>query len=201
MPYEGQHDPKELRVAQATPQKETVEMSTAQITAINQKPERKKLSKPAGSLLSSNIGIKTTLNPPKTKTSAQQAGLLEERNEAYSFEQLQQAWKEYAIRIKREAKDSLYATIIGCDLNLNSEHQITLKLQNSVQAAEIDKEKNELLRYLRIQLKNTNVQLKYDLEETTTKVVMDSKGTFDKLAEENSSLNKFRKLFNLDIEY
>ena len=78
---------------------------------------------------------------------------------------------------------------------------ITLEIQNSIQETELDEYKGEIVRFLRLKLNNTNINLEYNISEKKSVQLMDSKATFDKLAEQNSSLNKFRKLFNLDIEF
>lgn len=84
---------------------------------------------------------------------------------------------------------------------MSSDYQIHLEIINSVQAAELEREKGELLDFLRKELRNYSIGLNFSIVETEKVQIMDNKGVFDKLAEENSSLNKFRKLFNLDIEF
>ncbi|MDA7804149.1 hypothetical protein N8987_06200, partial [Crocinitomix sp.] len=78
---------------------------------------------------------------------------------------------------------------------------IHLEIINTVQATELEREKGELLDFLRKELKNYGIGLKFTLIESEKVQILDNKGIFEKLAEENSSLNKFRKLFNLDIEF
>lgn len=122
-------------------------------------------------------------------------------NENYKIEDLEYAWKEYALGVKREKKDSLFSTLTTSEFKVSSDHIITLKLKNSIQSTEIEEEKINLVRFLRSKLQNSNIQLNYEMEESQAIKVMDSKSTFDKLAEENQALHKFRKLFNLDIEF
>ena len=83
---------------------------------------------------------------------------------------------------------------------MSSDYQVLLEV-HGVQATELEREKVELLAFLRSKLRNYSIGLKYTVIEQEKVQIVDSKGTFDKLAEENSSLNKFRKLFNLDIEF
>ena len=86
-------------------------------------------------------------------------------------------------------------------MTISSDHVITLKIMNSVQSNELDQEKSKLVHHLRKNLNNTQINLKYEMIEQEQVSILDSKATFDKMAEENPSLEKFRKLFNLDIEY
>lgn len=208
MPYEGQHDPKVLKTV--TPKTEelvveeevTVKQEVAEMTTVvsSYNAERKTISEPTGKLYTNNVGIKSTLNP-RIKKVTDVEEVSSDLNENYSQEQFDHAWKEYALSVKRDKKDSLFATLTTSEYGVSSDHKVTLKLKNTIQSAEIEEEKIKLVRFLRSRLRNSNVQLNYILEESQSIKVMDSKSTFDKLAEENSSLHKFRKLFNLDIEF
>jgi hypothetical protein len=169
--------------------------------AVLQAVERKQFTQPTGKFNSGNIGIKSTLNPVKKKVGAGQEENLKQENEAYTPDQFNRAWKEFALGVKREKKDSLFTTLMSCEKTIDSNHLITILIHNSIQQTELDDCKGDLVRLLRVNLKNTNINLTYKLTEKKSVKVMDSKATFDKLAEENSSLNKFRKLFNLDIEF
>jgi hypothetical protein len=202
LPYEGQHDPKVLtKTAVETPVvKETIPAKTDSSIKTAHSAERKKVSAPSGKLNSTIIGIKSTLNP-REKKKLESEEVSAEMNESYTIEQLQHFWKEYALGVKREKKDSLFATLIKSEFTVNSNHLIKIKIQNSVQSQEIDLEKGNLVRFLRNKLQNSNINLEYEMDASETAQILDSKSKFDKLAEENSSLNKFRKLFNLDIEF
>jgi hypothetical protein len=175
--------------------------TTAQTSPNPKAVVRKTVSQPVGKLSSSNLGIKSLLDPKKEKSAEEELEQLETLNEKYSYEDLEYAWKDYALGIKRQKKDSLFATLMKSEMTLDSQHQIKLVIQNSIQAVELDKEKAELIQFLRKKLKNTAINLIYEITEKKDVKVLTSKSTFDKLAKENESLHKFRKLFNLDIDY
>lgn len=205
MPYPGQNEPKELKPA-VKEAKVAVQSHTsyskpaASVTAAP--AERKKTVQLSGAKLSSkNLGIESILNPKQKKSNNQKSSILQEKNEKYSPDEFDHAWKEFALGVKREKKDSLFTTLMSCEKNVDSQHMINMLIQNTIQETELDLIKGDLVRFLREKLQNTNIDLSYTITETKSVAVMDSKGTFDKLAEENSSLNKFRKLFNLDIEF
>ena len=206
LPYDGQHEPKVLvQVASPTETvKETVEIeenSQAVVSALSsQQAERKKISEPTGKLNTTIIGIKSTLNP-RAKKEGEVEEIDPNLNENYSNAQLEHAWKEFALGLKREKKDSLFATLTKSEFRVGSDHIITLKLKNTIQSSEIEEIKINLVRFLRSRLKNSNIQLAYEMEESQAIKILDSKSTFDKLAEENNTLHKFRKMFNLDIEF
>jgi hypothetical protein len=168
---------------------------------IGQVAERKTISQPVGKFTSNSIGINSTLNPTIRKSKVKGEEELQERNEEYTIEEFNYAWKEFALKIKRDKKDSLYATLVSAERKIGSDHIVILTIQNSIQKTELDEYKGDIVRALRLKLGNTNINLLYNITEKKSALVMDSKARFDKLAEENSSLNKFRKLFNLDIEF
>ena len=66
----------------------------------------------------------------------------------------------------------------------------------------MDSEKREFINFLRRKLKNSNINVTYKVAEVTAvREFSDNKSKFAKLKEENPSLEKFRKLFSLDIEF
>jgi hypothetical protein len=179
-----------------------LETNTKTVTADNilEKEERKTTEQLTGQLLSNNIGIKSTLNPPK-KEASEELEALPDQNEEYTEEDLKKYWNEYVYQLKVAKRDSLHSTLVNSDMKVDSNHLITLKIKNNVQSNELDAEKTKLIQFLRKNLKNTNISLQYEMEELEQVSILDSKATFEKLAEENTSLQKFRKLFNLDIDY
>jgi len=163
------------------------------------------MSKPSGSFQSSNVGIKSILAPPKPKTiHASDQALVDSENETsemFTVEQMEYAWKEYALKVKREKKNSLFSTLNGSNPRVASDYSITIDLKNDIEAGDIDREKPELLGFLRHKLNNKKISLKYQIMESQKTGFVDNKSVFENLCKENDSLNKFRKMFNLDIEF
>ena len=161
---------------------------------------RKRVSKPVGKLSSTiNIGIQDVLNPKKENGEKSEETLVVEES-PFTFEDLERAWKEYALDVKREGRDRLHSTLTTSRLTMTSDYKISLEI-GSPQQPDIDNEKENLLAFLRRKLRNGRITFGYTIVEVKEVNVMDSKATFDKLAEENEALIKFRKLFHLDIEY
>ncbi len=198
LPFEGQND----TLTKSSPQKKEINTGIKNTNSSNGRlAERKTISRPTGKLMTTNIGIKETLNPTQKKTNSGQESVLSSEADDFTFEQLEHVWKEYSLGVKRERKDKLYSTLVSSKLSMNSDYQISLEIVNTVQANDLDREKGAILNFIRKKLNNYSIGLNYKLVEQTKKQVLDNKGLFDKMAEENSSLNKFRKLFNLDIEF
>ena len=152
--------------------------------------------------MTGNIGIKSTLNPKKEGNDASEKENFTPTNkEPFDFSQLERLWKEYALGLKRERRDNLHSTLMNSELSMNSDYKITLILDNNIQILELEREKSNLIGFLRAKLKNDFLSFEYKVTESVKTTIHDSKSNFEKLAEENKSLHKFRKLFNLDVEY
>ncbi len=198
LPFEGQD---ERKSASAVAKPVNAKPITAQSSGgSNTAPVRKIAVAPTGQLSTTNIGIKDTLNPIQKKSNGESDDYIPDLAEPFTFEALEHVWKAYCLEVKRNKKDSLYSTLQS-KMTMSSDYQIQLELLNSVQAAEIEKEKVELLGFVRKQLRNYTIGLTYTIVDAPKTLTLDSRGAYEKLAEENSSLNKFRKLFNLDIEF
>lgn len=121
--------------------------------------------------------------------------------ENFTNEQFLRVWKEFTLKVKREKKDSLFSTLVNGSPKFDSELNINITVSSSVAAKEVDTIKPELLKFIRAKLNNYQINLKYQITKSAKTEFQDSKTKFKKLSEENPSLEKLRKLFNLDIEY
>lgn len=200
LPFEGQNEPVAVAVQKKQQPKAPVKPATTNTGAFNA-PPRPQISQPTGKLSTNNIGINATLNPVDRKIAGSIEPVNIELREDFTLEQLEHVWKEYSLIVKRNRKDSLYATLVKSKMMVSSDYQIHLELLNILQEKEIEAEKTEMLSFLRSKLRNAAIGLKCTIVESEKVEILDSKGIFDKMAEENASLNKFRKLFNLDIEF
>jgi hypothetical protein len=194
LPFEGQG------ISQPTPEKKSVNTHQLKKSNTTLVLERKQVSRPSGALNTVNVGIKNTLNPVQQKKAQNEFDAISQLKEDFTFEELEQVWKKYCLQLKRDRKDSLHSTLTSSPMTMSSDYVINLDLSNTVQENELEREKAPLLQFLRTELKNATIQLSTKLIETERVQILDSKATFDKLAAENPSLDKFRKLFNLDVE-
>lgn len=207
MPYEGQFEPKVLRSTNSEPKQELVEVAeTIKSQPAPQSQAEKLIAKPVkssvrplGKLKTGTESIDSILNPVLKKDAELER--LPEMSESFTYDELKAVWHDYAYKMKRQKRDSFASTLLNSKLTMGSDYQIVLEINNMIQSTELEEEKVHLVRHLRSKLKNTKLGFSYVVSEVEKKTVMDSKSTFDKLAEENPALNKFRKLFNLDIEF
>lgn len=179
----------------------SVKLSEQPVAKVNAPIERKKFTQPGLKLVTKSIGIKSILEPPKNTQMENQEALLPDLKEPFTHEQLLHVWNCFAVNLKKEKKDSLFATLTGSVPHLNSNYQITFDIANSAQGMDLEREKVNLLAHLRSNLKNYQIQFTYRISEKKQSFSADTKATFDKLADENPSLHKFRKLFNLDVDF
>ncbi len=184
------------------PQKQTQESeTTTKQSNRSLNIERKKVSKPTGQLQSTNIGIKSILNP-KTVVNTEQESI-DLKNAPYekvSGDAFDHAWKEYSLKAKREKNNSLFSTLSDANPQLGSDLIINITIKNSIALKEYDNQKPELVKFLRAKLRNHSIDIKHTVLENAKMEYNDSKSKFIKLLNENQSLEKFRKLFNLDID-
>lgn len=199
MPFEGQ---------QTAPNKKEQTNKQAINTGVSKRGangtvgQRKTFNQPTGKLSTNNVGIKETLNPTIRKSATQATEAVKDQAEPFTYEQLQRVWKAYSLNAKRERKENLYSALVyaGEKMKVSSAYQITTVLKSNAQANKMEQEKTAFLGYIRSQLKNYSITLSYTIEVQKKTKIVDSKGIFEQLAEENTSLNKFRKLFNLNID-
>lgn len=197
MPFEGQN----VEKPQTKAVDKTIKSSPAP-SNLNQPVQRQQQTKPSGNVEINTLGINAILNPPKVESEKElQAKKDNLPIENFTNEQFLRAWKAFSLKVKREKKDSLFSTMVNGKPQLDSELNINLTLSSKMAAKEIEAVKPELLKFLRAKLNNYQINLKYKINKVAKTEFQDSKAKFKKLSEENPSLEKLRKLFNLDIEY
>lgn len=121
--------------------------------------------------------------------------------ENFTNEQFLRVWKEFTLKVKRDKKDSLFSTLVNGEPKFDSNLNIKITVSSSVAAKEVDAIKPEMLKFIRTKLNNFDINLTYDIIKSAKTEFQDSKTKFKKMSSENPSLEKLRKLFNLDIEY
>jgi len=163
--------------------------------------ERKKFTAPSGTLITSNLGIKTILDPPKNKQAENQDALLPDLAQSFGIDRLKQVWAEYAQQIKAQKKDNLYTTLTNSVLTMTPDYKIQLEISNSAAVFELEREKSGLLGFLRSNLKNYQLTFNHKVSVNESASPLNSRATFEKLSEENPALLKLQKLFGLDIDY
>jgi DNA polymerase-3 subunit gamma/tau len=119
--------------------------------------------------------------------------------ESFTEDDMQLAWNDYASKIEKEGKYNLLSHLTMGVPKLEG-NRIHLEFPNSTIKVEVERAKHELLGYLRERLRNYEIDLSIEVNETTVKrYAYTTREKFEKLKEKNPLLDTLRKEFDLDI--
>ena len=120
----------------------------------------------------------------------------------FTAETLLKRWDEYAQIIKQAGKLNIFTLMTANSPTLLDNFQIELIIENKIQENQFVNEKIDLLNFLRVQLKNFNVDIvTKHIEQTNKKRLYTSTEKYQHMVEKNPNLEEFRKRFNLDLDY
>lgn len=188
--------------------KDIVEKNIEQATE-EKKPEEKKVkpvivNKPKSF---STFSIKDKLDqtsksniveePESTEESEK---LKENFNNDFTEKDLIDKWHQFSDKIGN--KPRIFNTLTSKDPKLEENHVVSFLIDNNLQKEKINEIRNELLSFLKTELKNSTIDLKLiitDLEEENNKLYT-SEDKFKHMLSKNEDLNKLKQEFNLDLE-
>jgi DNA polymerase-3 subunit gamma/tau len=167
------------------------------------KIEAKVLNVPSGQLNTSNLSIKKILEP--AKEISENGALINKELpfEKFNFDQVKMVWRRYAHEMKAKGMETFYNAMIKRDPKIKDEVFFTMDVDNQVQIDYITPHLNDLIGFLRHELKNFNISLDFILstdQESQIKFLT-GKDRFESMAKKNLNLHTFKKIFNLDIEF
>ncbi len=120
----------------------------------------------------------------------------------FTQEELSTTWREYAEEMKAQNKTSLFVTLTKNEPELTENYRIDLALDNSAQEEVLTEEKTNLLEYLRVKLKNTEITLNSFVQRNGKEYKTNTpRDRYIKLVEKNPNLDKLRQQLDLDIDY
>ena len=121
----------------------------------------------------------------------------EEEKELFTFEQLTQKWDAFIARL--DDKPNLQSTLSRVP-ELKDNFQLEIEIDNSVQEDLINNIKPDLLTYLRIELKNSLIQLNTVYAKNSKgRVIYTDSDKFEELLKKNPNLNLLRQKMGLDF--
>ena len=119
--------------------------------------------------------------------------------EAFTFEQLQLLWNQYAHKVKDEGKINIFTLLTSNEPILNGE-EITILIENKIQESILQDELVYFLNFLRAQLKNFNLNIvTRKVERELKNRLYTSIEKYQYLVQKNPQLEEMRKQFNLDV--
>ncbi len=113
------------------------------------------------------------------------------------------AWRRYAHEAKGKGMETFYNAMIKRDPKQIETTQFIMDVDNQIQIDYITPHLQDLVGYLREELKNYDVNLELKLTENNDVEVkfLTGKDRFADMAKKNPNLHSFKNIFNLDIEY
>lgn len=182
-----------------TPQQQ--EKKVYKPTAPQLKKQAKTLSKPVGKLNSTNLSISGVIHQHQNSVENQDVENLPKT--PFTKDQLLEAWKIYAYQLRKEGKESLFSMLVNNAPELKAENHIHFQIASNLLREGLERIKSDLLAHVRKSLNNWSIQFTYEVEENVNDQkdsLYSSKSKFKKMSEDNPSLLKMQKLFNLDID-
>ncbi len=121
----------------------------------------------------------------------------EELNEPFTKEEFEAKWKEYLPRLND--RPNLKATL-SKNPEIFDNHKLLLKIENSVQDADISRIKPDLVSWLRKELRNTNIELITEIvvQEVDVKPYSETEKLVE-MIKKNPNVNLLKQAFNLDF--
>ncbi len=124
-----------------------------------------------------------------------------ESAEAYSPQAFMQEWTAYAEKVKKETKINLYTLMTSGTPRLLGQDKVEVIIENRIQESLLNHEKIDLLNYLRVRLRNFNIDIvARQAEQTERKRLYTAQEKFQHMAEKNPRMEDIRRRFNLEIE-
>lgn len=121
-------------------------------------------------------------------------------NDPFSEAELRKHWSRYAKDLDRAGRRIL-ASNLRIDLpKLHEGRTIQIQLPNHTMKKEIEREKSELMTYLKSRLNNYEIELKISVkEEKARQFAYTPQEKYEKLREKNPAIDVLRKEFDLDL--
>lgn len=193
LPFAGQN----LRDAAPKPTpKPNIPTSRPPITP----PPPKVLRVPTGKLNTQNLSINELYQEQKEK----QQSLAPENlpYESFSTDQLKMLWKQFAYKMRDLGKDSVYHALIKRDPVLGEKTTILHEIDNIAQEGALQRVQQELIDFLRENLKNYGIQIDWKLAENIEEDerYLTPKDQFTALARKYPNLHSLRSAFHLDFD-
>lgn len=146
------------------------------------------------SITSSNI-----VSEPQETYQAKEAEESLEKNQTFTDEELESAWRQFANTIPDQGR--IRSFILTNNPQLNSETEFEVTVSNTLQEKELKRIQPEILSFLHSQLKNSSVKMSIKIMEETEKQRANTpEERFRIMAGQNSALNTLRSGLNLEID-
>ena len=146
----------------------------------------------------SSLRIKKTIK--KNKEKEQELRNSKDQSEKFSEQDLRKLWVKYYSNLLDTGEKNL-ASILQIDQPIvKNKYEIHFTLSNNINKIELEKNKNKLLDFLKVKLKNNLIKLIIHVnKEKEKQFIYSTTEKFEKLKAINPSIEKMRKEFKLGL--
>ncbi len=118
----------------------------------------------------------------------------------YSKKSLIKYWNEYVLIMENKGRHNLAAILKLDKPKMLADFKIGLEFPNSTNKLELENEKNDLLLFLKKSLNNHEIDLSISVnEEISSNIAYTPIEKYEKLKEKNPSIERLKRVFNLEI--
>ncbi len=155
---------------------------------------------PVQSHHTSSISIKSVTQADQLAGSVK-ADQIKDRNESFTFEQMEESLLRYA-ELKKMDSALYYSALTSYKITVDQDNILSITVGNTVLEKELNERRNMLLEFLRNDLKNDFITLQVIVTEapSDTKKYMNDREKLDAMAQQNPNVNKLRDQLNLELD-
>ena len=121
-------------------------------------------------------------------------------NSKFDQKSLEQSWKKFQIKISNSGRKNLESILSISNPELKENDKIEYTLTNNTSKLELNKNKNELIDFLKKDLKNDNISIEVKVNKLKEKkFIYTPTEKYDKLKKLNPNIETLRKEFKLNL--
>ncbi len=118
----------------------------------------------------------------------------------FTEEEMQKHWADFVEILDQNGRKILASNLHSDVPKLLKDHTIWIELPNGTMKKEVERDKYDLMEYLKLKLDNHFIQLKITVNEATAKkFAFTPEEKYEKLREKNPVIDLLRQEFDLDI--
>ena len=126
---------------------------------------------------------------------------LPDMNEPYTFEDVQKYWNQFARKVENEGKINISTTLKRSSLEFNN-HILRLGISNELQKDLVNEVKEELMAFVRQNIKNTNLMLETFLtQQKQGKRLYTQQEKYEFLEEKFPAIKDLKNRLGLEIGF
>ena len=121
-------------------------------------------------------------------------------NSKFDQKSLEQSWKKFQTKISKSGRKNLESILSISNPELKENDKVEYTLTNNTSKLELNKNKNELIDFLKKDLKNDNISIEVKVNKLKEKkFIYTPTEKYDKLKKLNPNIETLRKEFKLNL--